>query len=183
MSYDINFWKQERPLDLSAQQIYERLSRQEPVEGLAKLPVETILGELREAFPTFDPTEKFPLVSLDEGSIEFFWSDQFFRFDLRGEIGAAHENKLVTIMAEHGCPMYDPQLGRRYDAANGTALGDRPQFEDPSPERKAELERLKQQFTARLDGMSTKNKGCARPAAILLGVLAVVVAIAFRAIG
>jgi hypothetical protein len=166
MSYDINFWKQERPLDLGAQEIYKRLSAGDSVDGLASLPVERILAELREAFPAFDPTEKFPLVSIGDGSIEFIWSVQHFRFDLRGDVGAEHQNLLVQIMAEHGCPMYDPQLGKRYDADDGTKLGELPAFEDPTPEQKAEIERIKQEFMAKLEG-KRQSRGCRGTAAIL----------------
>src|SRR5215469_10747766 len=102
MSYDINFWKQERPLDLSAQEIYERLSSGEKAEGLAKLPVPQIHQRLKEAFPSFDPNEKFPLVRTSQGSIEFGWSDYHFRFDIRGEAGSDCQ-KLVNIMADFGC--------------------------------------------------------------------------------
>jgi hypothetical protein len=174
MSYDINFWKQERPLDLSAQQIYERLSDGESVDGLAVLPVDQILQQLQEAFPKFDPQEKFPLVSLEDGSIEFIWSDQYFRFDLRGDVGAVHENRLVQIMADHGCPMYDPQINKRYDADQGMSLGELPKFEDATPAQKAEIERIKQQFMAQLQRRQ-QAKGC-RSTAVLagLGVIATV---------
>ena len=120
MSYDISFWKQERPLSLSAQEIYERLSGgDEVVEGLAKLPVPQIHLRLKEAFPEFDPAESFPTVRIPRGSIEFSWSDYHFRFDIRGEIGGECQ-QLVNIMADFDCPMYDPQEGRRYDS-EGTA--------------------------------------------------------------
>jgi hypothetical protein len=175
MSYDINFWKQERPLELSAQEIYQRLSKGESVDGLATLAVDRILAQLREAFPDFDPEEEFPLVSLDDGSIEFIWSDQYFRFDFRGEVGATHQNRLVRIMSDHGCPMYDPQVNKRYDADGGTKLGEFYRFEDPTPEQKAEIERLKQQFMAKLEGQG-QPKGCRGSAVILaLGALAVIV--------
>jgi hypothetical protein len=61
MSYDVNFWKQARPLDMSAQEIYERLSEGEPVEGLATLPVDEILGQLRDASPVSSRRSKMLL--------------------------------------------------------------------------------------------------------------------------
>lgn len=98
MSYDINFWKQERPLSLGAEEIYGHLCRGEPVDGLARLPVDSILGRLQQQFPKFDPKSEFPDVELENGNIEFGWSDQHFRFDLRGEVPAADRNALVRIM-------------------------------------------------------------------------------------
>jgi hypothetical protein len=164
LSYDINFWKQQRPLALSAQEIYERLNKKEPVEGLAKLPVDEILARLKAAFPDFDPAESFPLARTSEGSIEFFWSDQHFRFDIRGICGDCQ--KLVDIMSEFGCPMYDPQEGKRHDSQGGTALGEKPKFEDTTPEQKAEMERIKAEFLGKMTG--PQKKGCAGQAAMFL---------------
>jgi hypothetical protein len=165
LSYDINFWKQERSLALSAQEIYERLNGKEPVEGLAKLPVADIIARLKAAFPDFDPSEDFPLAGTSEGSIEFFWSDYHFRFDIRGIGGDCQ--KLVDVMTEFGCPMYDPQEGKRYDSQSGTALGEAPKFEYATPAQKAEMERVKVEFLAKMSGPSRK-KGCAGSAGLFL---------------
>ena len=50
MSYDISFWRESRPVGLSPNGVYRRLSRGKPVEGLAELPVEVVFAGLREAF-------------------------------------------------------------------------------------------------------------------------------------
>lgn len=181
MSYDINFWKQDRPLEISAQDIYERLSSGKPVEGLTKLPVDEILTKLRDAFPDFDPDEQFPLVSIDDGSIEIAWSDQHFRFDLRGEVGAEHKNRLVHIMATHGCPMYDPQIGERYDAEEGVGLSNLPSFEDPSPEQRAEIEKIKKQFMEQIE-RGSGPKGCRRSVAFLAICVVLFLLLALRAL-
>ncbi len=136
MSYDINFWKQERALGIPSADIYGALCNGERVPGLAKLPVGQILQRLKQVFPAFDPSEQFPLVRTSRGSIEFHWSDQHFRFDLRGICSECY--KLVDVMREFECPMYDPQEDRRYDAQQGTALGDAPNFEDPPTREEAE---------------------------------------------
>ncbi len=160
MSYDINFWKQEGPLELSAQEIYERLSQEERVTGVANLPVTKILVALKETFPDFNHEEDFPLVSIGEGSIEFSWTDQFFRFDIRGEIGAKYENILVKTMAQFNCPMYDPQEGKRYDKANGMELGELPKFEDFTAEQREEMARLQQQILDEFSKNGGSRKGC-----------------------
>lgn len=134
------------------------------MDGLAKLPVDEILARVKLAFPDFDPSESFPLARTSEGSIEFSWSDQHFRFDIRGICGDCQ--KLVDIMTDFDCPMYDPQEGKRYDAQDGTGLGEKPTFVDTTPEQKAEIERLRAEFLAKVGG--PPRKGCARPAALLL---------------
>jgi hypothetical protein len=136
VSYDISFWKQERPLGIPPAEIYGALCRGEPVPGLAKLPVDQILQRLNQVFPAFDPSERFPLVRTSKGSIEFSWSDQHFRFDLRGICGECQ--KLADLMREFDCPMYDPQENRRYDAEQGMGLGVAPRFEVPPTSEQAE---------------------------------------------
>jgi len=172
MSYDINFWKQNRPLNLSAQEIYERLSRRETVEGLAKLPVPQIHQRLKRAFPEFDPSESFPLVTTSRGSIEFLWSNFHFRFDIRGEVGSDCQT-LVDIMADFDCPMYDPQEGRRYDSKDGTALGEMPKFHDATPDQREQLERLKAAAIAKAAGrVQPQKKGRAAQSLFFLTALA-----------
>jgi hypothetical protein len=53
------------------------------------------------------------------GSIEFSWSDQHFRFDLRGSCGECQ--KLLDVMREFECPMYDPQEDQREEASHEIA--------------------------------------------------------------
>ena len=172
MSYDINFWKLQHPLDLTPEQIYGRLCKREPVEGLAKLPVDQILERLKQAYPDFDPTESFPMARTCEGSIEFGWSDQHFRFDIRGICGDCQ--KAVDIMTEFGCPMYDPQLNKRHDADNGMTLVKPEKFEDATPEQKAEMERLKAEFLAKVEGQYAK-KGCGAKVAVFAVAIGVAV--------
>jgi len=165
MSYDITFWKQQRPLELPPQDIYLKVLRNEPVNGLEKLPVDQVLGRLKSAFPDFDPAEDFPLARTSQGSIEFSWSDYHFRFDLRGICGDCQ--KLVDIMGEFNCPMYDPQQGKRYDLSHGIALGETPPFEDTTPEQRAEMERMLASALSQFEP-GKNRKGCAGRAAMFL---------------
>lgn len=130
MSVDYNFWKQSRPLEQSSEEIYSKLCREEVVDGLENLPVDVILQRIQEAFPGFNPKEDFPEIEFDGGLIEVGWTTQYFRFDRRGSVDAEHLNVLVDILAAYDCPMYDPQIDKRYDAKNGIALGDKYRFEE-----------------------------------------------------
>jgi hypothetical protein len=176
LSYDLNFWKQDRPLSLSPVEIYRHLSEEEHVDGLAKLPVKEILARLKARFPQFNP--KDPSIEFDEGSIEVSWSDRDFRFDLRGDIPAADQNALVEIMRGFDCPLYDPQIDKRYDRDNGTAIGDPPVFEDLTEDQKEELEKAKAKAIAAFAGLS-QRKGCGR-AVLLLGTASVAIAAIIR---
>src|SRR5215213_6280052 len=110
MSYDITFWKEGRPVGLSPNEVYRRLSRGKRVEGLAELPVEELLARLREAFGPFD--EELSEFETDECSIEVSRSACHFRFDLRGDVGEAR-GRLIALMAGFGCSPYDPQVDSR----------------------------------------------------------------------
>ena len=183
MSYDINFWKQERSLPMSAEEIYGHLCRGEAVDGLAPLPIDAILERLRDRFPSFDPKAEFPDVEVDGGNIEFGWSDQHFRFDLRGEVSAADRNALVQIMHDYGCPLYDPQVNKRYDAAGGTAIGETPKFEDLTPEQKAQLEKMKADMMGMFTNQPAQKKGCAGSAVLLLTAVSGVIWFAAHRLG
>jgi hypothetical protein len=110
MSYDISFWRESRPVGLSPNEAYRRLSRGKPVEGLAELPVEEVFAGLREAFgPFYEELSEF---ETDDCSIEVSWSACHFRFDLRGDVDEA-AGRLVALMAGFGCSPYDPQVDTR----------------------------------------------------------------------
>jgi hypothetical protein len=115
MSYDISFWKESQPIDLSENEIYTQLSRGRRVKGLAELPGEDILAKLRETFGPFD--EEVSSFETDECSIEVSRSKWHFRFDLRGDVSEAKE-RLVALMEGFGCSPYDPQCDNGGETEN-----------------------------------------------------------------
>lgn len=157
MSYDIIFWKLEQPLSVPPVEIYRKLCQGQKVDGLSALPVNAICMRIKNLFAGFDPREKFPLIRTSTCSIEASWSSQHFRFDLRGDWGSVPQ-EIVQIMAEFECPMYDPQIDKRYDAQQGLCLGDLPNFTKPNSgsrangirAKAAELEALRQQVLLRI---------------------------------
>src|SRR5262245_19255030 len=110
MSYDITFWKEGRPVGLSPNEVYRRLSKGKPVEGLAELPVAEVFAGLRGAFGPFD--EELSEFEADDCSVEVSWSRCHFRFDLRGDVEEA-AGRLIALMAGFGCSPYDPQADTR----------------------------------------------------------------------
>lgn len=160
MSYDINFWRLDHPLKQAPVDIYRSLCQGEIVDGLASLPVAEIHSQLRQAFPEFDPSKKFPTFRTSVGSIEVSWSNYHFRFDLRGDYGPEAQT-IVEIMAGFRCPLFDPQLNQRYDSKEGMAVGESPKFnKKPSgpkaaefAAKAAELQKLRLEVLARI-----KNK-------------------------
>jgi CubicO group peptidase (beta-lactamase class C family) len=166
MSYDINFWKLSRPLDARPQDIYAELCEGNSVEGLAELPIRDILSRVAAAFPDFNPDDDFPAIRLENSHIEVNHSLQHVRFDIRGELDSSL-NKLVDILADFGCPMYDPQLNERYDRDNGLALGDPPKFEDWTDEQRQARDRQMAAMLAAIDRQQ-KKPGCGSACLLLL---------------
>ena len=105
------------------QKIYERLCEGEPVRGLESLPIENIIGRIREVFPKVEPFY-FEETCLElnwqggegEGAFQVTWSPQHYRVDCYG-LQEMEMNKLIGLAYEFSCSFYDPQVGRLYHPA------------------------------------------------------------------
>lgn len=119
MGIEFFFWRQEKPLSLSAAEVSRRLNCEEKIEGLAELPVELILEALQEELQHFE-------------LLEFHYTSHHFWFGGASGLNDPDEfNALIEIMADYGCALYDPQLNIRYDSAGGTEVGNLPDFDTP----------------------------------------------------
>lgn len=115
MGYDINFWKQKPGCKLSPQDVYERLSNGDEVEGLETLPIESVLARLKEAFSSWEQLDAQTWEG-PSGSFQVYTTPQFFRIDCYG-LSDEEMNVFIDIGSEFGCPLYDPQTGKRFDGA------------------------------------------------------------------
>jgi hypothetical protein len=116
MSYDLNFWKEQPGRKLDPQSTYERLSEGERVEGLEDLPIKKILDRVKTEFRqgwTQSDDESWETAD-EERAFQVFTTPQFFRVDCYG-LSDEEMTALIDIAAEFGCPLYDPQVGKRYD--------------------------------------------------------------------
>ena len=125
MGYQLVFWKQKGRSDSAseAQAICEGLTDLSDVEGVLPMPVAEILSSLGNDFPelgevTADSAGPVFWVSDDEqNSIEFNWSALHFFAEFRpfGPSAHAHANRIIDVLVELECPLYDPQQGERFD--------------------------------------------------------------------
>jgi hypothetical protein len=114
VSYDLNFWKYCQGVDLEHQAVYERLSDGEHVDGLEDLPIATIRAEIAEAFREgWEQLDADTWESSDSGMFQLFTTPQFFRVDCYGMDGEIM-NRFTDVLAAHGAPLFDPQIGRRF---------------------------------------------------------------------
>lgn len=117
MSYDLNFWKYSPGVYRKHQELYERLSEGYAVEGLEPLPVAEIRERIARAFYDWERVGNDDWERNGRGAFRLFTTSQFVRIDCYGMAGT-EMNKFVDILYEYECPLYDPQVARRFDGVD-----------------------------------------------------------------
>jgi hypothetical protein len=116
MSYDLDFWKYKDGTRLQHQEVYERLSNGDQVDGLEPLPIPEIIAAVTSAFSAgWEHSDEETWEGGDRGTFQIFTTPQFFRFDCYG-MEDQDMNRLIEIGISFGCPLYDPQVGKWYDS-------------------------------------------------------------------
>lgn len=116
MSYDLDFWKYKTGIYLDHQEVYEKCSDEQIVEGLENLPLESILKNIQKEFIDWkieDSNVHFEN-SNGNGAFQLFTTKQFVRFDCYG-MESVDMDRLIDLMNKYECPLYDPQVTQRYD--------------------------------------------------------------------
>ena len=123
IGYDLVFWKQVSEQDVVPSTVYRSLINGRSVDGLATLPIASILSELVAALPgsvresNARGLEWIDWVNDDDqSSLQIWWSDAHVYVDCRG---ASYEviNRIIGLLAEFGCPLYDPQVDKRFESS------------------------------------------------------------------
>ncbi|WPR72929.1 hypothetical protein SLW70_07360 [Flavobacterium sp. NG2] len=113
--YELIFWQYLDEVYLNHQLVYEALIEGEMVEGLELLPVQVILNRIASVFDTWEKVDgdswKNPK---GKGAFQVNTTPQSIQIDCYGTEGKTMD-KLVSIMEEFKCPLYDPQIPARYD--------------------------------------------------------------------
>lgn len=115
MSYDINFWRYKPGISLDHQEVYELLSDGKRVEGLEDLPIREMLARLESQFADWERLGERNFEGGNRGAFEIFTTPQFLRVDCYGMSGD-DMNQIIDIANEFGCPLFDPQVGKRFDS-------------------------------------------------------------------
>ncbi len=115
MSYDLNFWKYKTGVSQNHQDVYEKLSDGQNVDELEELPIPELLKRVNDVFLSagWEKLDESNWES-DKGAFQIYTTPQFFRIDCYGMEGA-DMNHFIDIAKEFGCPLYDPQVGERFD--------------------------------------------------------------------
>ncbi len=118
MSADYGFWKyKSKAAAHDDQRVYTLLSNGDSVVGLQELPVDSIRGHIREVFSDWkwldqDNCEGPP----GKGSFALSATPQFVRFDCYSMSGVDRNRIFDAMTGKFGCPLYDPQIGERFDS-------------------------------------------------------------------
>ena len=103
--------------------VYRSLINGRPVDGLAILPISSILSELVAALPgsVRESNERGLewidwISNEDQSSVQIWWSDVHVHADCRN-VSYEVANRIIGVLAGFGCPLYDPQVDKRFDSS------------------------------------------------------------------
>lgn len=115
MSRHLAFWKYDDGTYLDNQKVYEMTCVEEKtLEGLSTLPINNILNRVNEVFSDYDKISEYTYDSI-KGSFTISTTEQFVLFDCSWSMLETELNKIIDIMLEFDCPLYDPQISTRFD--------------------------------------------------------------------
>ena len=113
--YELVFWKYLEDVYLNHQEVYEAMEEQETIEGLEELPVAVIINRIASVFSKWERVDDNSWKNKDGvGAFQVKTTPQIIQIDCYGTQGKTMD-KLVDIMEEFKCPLYDPQVPERYD--------------------------------------------------------------------
>jgi hypothetical protein len=113
--YELLFWKYSDGIYLNHHEVYEALDENEEMEGLEKLPVDVILNRINSVFSKWKRVDDNSWKNNDGiGAFYVKTTLTSVKIECYGTVGTTMD-KLVDIMDEYKCPLYDPQIPQRYD--------------------------------------------------------------------
>lgn len=111
MSYDLCFWREETPTGLTPSEIYGRACDGEWIDGLAELPMEDILDAFERAFPEIRPEGDCPR-PVGAFQVETTYGLAVFVSCYGSPVSDI--NRIIELMIDFGCPLYDPRVDERF---------------------------------------------------------------------
>jgi hypothetical protein len=113
--YELLFWRYLDEIYLNNQEVYEVLLEKQEIEGLEILPVQIILNRINSVFSQWEKVDENSWKNNDgKGAFQVITTPQSIKIDCYGTEGKTM-NKLVDLLEEFKCPLYDPQVPERYD--------------------------------------------------------------------
>ncbi|NCE63607.1 hypothetical protein D1159_03195 [Pseudoflavonifractor sp. 524-17] len=139
MGVDLNFWRYREGVYLDNGAVYQMACcENEHIDGLDLLPVEDILRETAAVFQDWDRLDPFSYEKNGRSAFQISAAAQAVRFDCYC-MEPADMRRFSSLMAKFGCPLYDPQLGVRFDKIAAFFTGEAGEY---AAQGKQELSRL-----------------------------------------
>jgi len=114
MGRQLVFWKYEDGVYLDNQNVYEMICDEEGIDGLEDISKEDVLDRIKTEFSDYDELDEYNYES-SMGSFTVNFTEQSVLFDCSYSLPETELNKMIDIMAEFDCPLYDPQIATRFD--------------------------------------------------------------------
>lgn len=113
--YELVFWIYKEGIYHNNHLVYEALVEEQLVEGLEELPVEIISNRIAALFSDWERVDSVSWKNNSGvGAFQIKTTSQSYKIDCYGTNGKTMD-KLVAILEEFKCPLYDPQVPQRYD--------------------------------------------------------------------
>lgn len=113
MSYNLEFWRYEPGITLDHKEVCQKLSGGHEVAGLETLPITEIRGRIADVFAQGWQQEGDDTWEGKSGVFQLYTTSQYVRATCYGLTGN-DMNKIIDVLLEFNCPLYDPQVDERY---------------------------------------------------------------------
>lgn len=116
--YELVFWNYIDGIYLNHQEVYEAIEEQQEVEGLEELPTTVILNRINSVFSKWERVDEYSWKNNSgPGAFCVKTTPQSIKIDCYGTEGKTMD-RLVDLLEEFKCPLYDPQVPERFDEMN-----------------------------------------------------------------
>ncbi|MEL6891162.1 MAG: hypothetical protein AAFP84_06180 [Actinomycetota bacterium] len=124
MGHQLIFWREGGDTP-SAASVYSSLMEGSRTAGLTDLPIDRIIDRFAVAFEGIDRPLPFeptgPIFWEDPASVtslQVWWTSTHVGVELRPVGLFSHDvaNRVIDLMREFDCPLYDPQVDQRFSA-------------------------------------------------------------------
>ncbi|MET0759619.1 MAG: hypothetical protein ABWZ56_04310 [Flavobacterium sp.] len=116
--YELVFWNYIDGIYLNHQEVYEAIEEQQEVAGLEELPTTVILNRINSVFSKWERVDEYSWKNNSgPGAFCVKTTPQSIKIDCYGTEGKTMD-RLVDILEEYNCPLYDPQVPERFDEMN-----------------------------------------------------------------
>lgn len=114
MGRQLVFWKNTDGVYLDSHEVYEKICGQENISGLETLDINKILERVNDVFSDWCRLDEYNFES-QNGAFTVEAYENAVLFECSESVDYSSLNKIIDIMLEFDCPLYDPQINVRFD--------------------------------------------------------------------